>query len=256
MRNIKRIILMMSIIMTFAGCKKDPTTNPVASFTTDKSEYAKGDTIHLTNTSSNASTYLWTMPDGTTLSTVNADFIFTGSQGYQPLSFTLEAFSKDGSKNNSVSLSVTVTAVPNNTFSIGNYIYSNIYGDPWQVGSNYWNLMAATVNGGLNDGIVNIYFPGLEKSAISGLYTLQSDYNTLTTGKACILMKKVCYDCLPQGSQDHSYFPIAGQVMMTINYTDTGHVNSKVHVVFNEIDAKIDSTNTIIKISCNIKNYY
>ena len=70
MKKSKTLFLLLLIAITICTCRKPP----VASFTTNLSEYIAGDTVHLINTSQNGYSYEWTMPDGNKVTTTNADF--------------------------------------------------------------------------------------------------------------------------------------------------------------------------------------
>lgn len=69
------MFIIMASVLVISACKKkeekkeeepQEELRPVASFTTDKTEYYGGWTIILTNTSQNGGTIKWTLPNGTT----------------------------------------------------------------------------------------------------------------------------------------------------------------------------------------------
>jgi PKD repeat protein len=91
-------------VIFFQSCHHAPT----ASFTADKDEYSAGETIQLTNTSSNAYSYKWEAPGLTTpLTGKNASIIARKKGTYQ---VTLTVFSKNGKKSSSTSKTVVVKA--------------------------------------------------------------------------------------------------------------------------------------------------
>lgn len=96
---ISLVVLGASVL--FSTCKKetDPLYDeslPTADFKMDKGEYAPGDIVHLTNTSSNAETYKWTFPNGATSNNKDELYYTTLQTGNLPIK--LEAISKSGLK--------------------------------------------------------------------------------------------------------------------------------------------------------------
>jgi hypothetical protein len=140
MKTIKSILFPSIITIAFTSCQKQPE----ASFTTDKNEYVAGETVRLTNTSINASTYRWTFPDGTTGTAVNYDYVTDPNQSDGKLNFKLEAFSKNGKKVDETSKTVNIKA------ATGNAVF-------WQrVGSGY-GITVVRLNG-LSSNITSEYY--------------------------------------------------------------------------------------------------
>jgi len=110
MKKITKLLLIAIASVTISSCQK----TPVASFTTDKTEYIAGETIKLSNTTTDGETFKWTFPDGTTGTTANYDVITNETDPDATLTFKLEAFSKNGKKTNSTSKTVTVKAATGN----------------------------------------------------------------------------------------------------------------------------------------------
>ncbi len=74
MKKTTKLLSIVALVATlfFAACKKEDTPAPVADFTilpNDTIEFF--DTLRLTNTSTNADTYLWNFGDGTTSTQTN-----------------------------------------------------------------------------------------------------------------------------------------------------------------------------------------
>jgi len=91
--------LFIALALLNTHCKKETTIAtealPSADFTFDKTEYGAYETIKLTNTSTNASNFRWTLPDGTTSKT--KDLIYTlGDTEDGTLIFKLDAISEKG----------------------------------------------------------------------------------------------------------------------------------------------------------------
>lgn len=97
----KTLIYLLSLCLafTFVACKKEPS----ASFSSDKSFYQAGETIHLTNTSSNAESFEWTFPDGSTSKAKNPDYVLDSTITNNPIQITLKSYSKYKKKSSTVS---------------------------------------------------------------------------------------------------------------------------------------------------------
>lgn len=98
MKNLKNSYLVLILLALFASCQKTPTAN----FDTDKALYIAGETIKLTNRSLNGSTYIWTLPDGSTVSTENYDYKTNDQAPSGKLTIKLEAKSRNGKKTDSI----------------------------------------------------------------------------------------------------------------------------------------------------------
>jgi len=94
------IIILASI--SLAGCQKVPT----ASFSSDKESYVNGETMYLTNTSQNASSYQWSFSGSSTkITTKDAYVTFTGAGQY---TVNLTAISRNGKKSDEVTKTITI----------------------------------------------------------------------------------------------------------------------------------------------------
>ena len=128
----KRYLLPTLLLLIFAltGCQK----MPMASFTTDKTDYVAGQFVKLTNTSKNAYSYKWIVTTDDTQTTSNSESpeIMLGEPGTHLI--TLTCFSKNGKVTDRCSQSVNVaittgdvifyTDVLDNASTIYIYMYS------------------------------------------------------------------------------------------------------------------------------------
>ncbi len=222
MKKFKSIIFIAVIAVFITACQKQPE----ASFTTNLSEYIAGDIAHLTNTTIDGYSYIWTMPDRTTAISSNADYQINSSIGFATLTFKLDAFSKNGKKTSSVSKSVAV--IPASIFSVDScstcirYPFSISSG---MVGSN-WVIQASIDR---FDGMyhvlnyVQIYFAGTT-APLAGTYLIEPNYASLTANQAYIIMDLNTVEIHP------IYTSLSGQLEVTIT-------NGKTHVVFNHVTA-------------------
>lgn len=96
------IVVLGIILFGFSSCQKEPT----AGFSADKTAVLTDEVIQFTNTSTDGDSYLWDFGDGET----SIDLSPTHSYS-TPGTFTVEltAFSKNGKKTSSATLSITVT---------------------------------------------------------------------------------------------------------------------------------------------------
>jgi len=248
--------LLIAFALLLASCQKQP----VASFITDKTEYEAGDTVHLTNTSENGHSYIWTMPDGSKQTTKDATYIVDANVLYEKLTFQLEADSKHERKKGFAVKQVLATIKPLeliNSFTMDNHPYTSHWGNSnpsaqFVYGDN-WGLVDGTDNGGINEGYIRIFLPGKFSVDAAGIYDLQSDRNNIIPGKACILMNRGCPDCIPQGIYDHSYTSVAGKVVILVTKYGTGNT---IQAVFNNVDGLEYGTNNIVKLSGNIATHH
>jgi hypothetical protein len=123
-------VLFAVIIIALSSCTKQPAAN----ISTDKTTYVAGDVIHLTNTSVDASSYLWTCPNGQTLTAENIDYTTDVNTPAGTLTFTLLASSANGKKNATATKTVTITAAK------GNAIF-------WQLTGSGHSVTVVSVNG-------------------------------------------------------------------------------------------------------------
>lgn len=103
----KKLLALLSLIFFFTTCKKVP----VADFNSSKTEYLSGETIELTNTSVDAESIRWTLPDGSTSRENSISYPTQELAVAQKFSFKLEAISKSGTKSDYVVKNIT-TKVP------------------------------------------------------------------------------------------------------------------------------------------------
>ena len=107
MKSLSKLIAGVAVgSVLFTSCQKQPE----ASFTTDKNEYIAGETIKLMNTSTDAASYKWTFPDGTTGTVANYDYVTNATTPEGTLTFKLEAFSKNGKKDDETTNTVNIKA--------------------------------------------------------------------------------------------------------------------------------------------------
>ena len=111
MKTIHWILTIIVLIMMLSSCeeKKDP---PNASFVVSSETYLAGDGVIFTNTSTNASSYLWEFGDGTSSTQESPIHIYTESGTY---TVTLTAINADGS--DEATQSVTIKDPPSASFT-------------------------------------------------------------------------------------------------------------------------------------------
>ena len=101
------LTLLGSIVLT--NCSQQP----VASFKTNKTVYTGGETVYLTNTSIDADSYMWILPNQSPSYSRDAQY-FIPNNMYGNLEFTLIAYSKNKKKESSTSRTVTVNLAKGN----------------------------------------------------------------------------------------------------------------------------------------------
>lgn len=102
----KAAIALLSFSILTTSCRKEPS----ADFTLDKSEYNAGETVKCTNSSSDATTYKWTFPDGQTSTSQNVDYTLNSNTPAGNYTIKLEAKNNKG-KTSEAQKSFSVKAV-------------------------------------------------------------------------------------------------------------------------------------------------
>ena len=217
MKKITSTLLTLTIIFIIAGCSKEPK----ASFAFDKGAYNLGETMHLTNTSTDANSYKWTLPDGTTLTSQNIDYQIDTNMAFGYKTFSLEATSKDGKKSSSITNAALVSVIsdlPNNSITFGDgYIF---YQSNWSVyvgaasSGNYYKISCHVMDGiGFYSEV--IYLKGPAAPSTCGYYTFQADTTTLKDGVAALGEKSGMVD----GGQNRPYhFATEGHLSITLEH--------------------------------------
>ncbi len=234
----KNNILILLALLLFAACQKQPTAN----FNTDKTFYYAGETVHLTDASTNAHHWLWTLPDGTTSNNQNVDFVIDSNEIGGDKTFSLTVTSKNGNKLSTISKTVrTSQPIYASDFfsSLDLSGHSSLFtkdipqSKTVYEGTDYINFSAELDYGyvydyGYNEGVY-ITLGGTTLSTIlSGTYTLK--YNTaLTSGEASAF---IAYDQLNPDFRI-GYNAIGGQVNVVVS-------NHNIHLTFNNVRAMSD----------------
>ncbi len=235
-KTIITTFMTLLFVITIVSCQQEPT----ARFVTDKSEYIAGETVHLTNTSSDGSSFQWTMPDGQTLNTNNADYLINVNDSFETLTFKLEAFSKNGKKTSSESKDVAV--IPSSVFYVNNFEVRPLIISEFVYRNNYY-IAAKTSNASISWWCTFI-LPGTTVPILPSTYNLQSN-DTLTSGQAVVEIDNI-YDA----ELDFDKFvSLSGQLLLTINH-------GKLQFEFDNVDAERTSepvgTHPNVRISGNI----
>jgi PKD repeat protein len=100
--KISNLSSLIAITLFTVACNKQPT----AAFTTDKTVYEAGETVKLVNKSTNAESYIWTLPNGQ-VTTPDASFTLDEYQSGN-FTFRLSAFSKKDKKVSQAEQQITV----------------------------------------------------------------------------------------------------------------------------------------------------
>ena len=99
-----QFLLIASFAFLFQSCQKYPS----ASFTTDLQEYTVGETIRLSNLSTDADSYLWTFPNGETSTLDSIQYIIPQNTPTGLQSIKLAAYSKNKKKIDEKTVYVTI----------------------------------------------------------------------------------------------------------------------------------------------------
>lgn len=100
----KCLILLLSGCFFLISCNKPP----VADFSMDRAEYSAGEVVKLTNKSTDAETYKWTLPDGQTSTSKNVNYTINALTMTGGYSVKLEVKSKNGKKTDTATKNYTL----------------------------------------------------------------------------------------------------------------------------------------------------
>ena len=232
----KNNILILLALLLFTACQKQPTAN----FNTDKTLYYAGETVHLTDASTNAHHWYWTMPDGTTSTNQNVDYVIDTNDIGGDKTFSLTVTSNNGKKLATISKTVH-TSMP---IYASDFFSTNIASSvPLTKAviqySNCFELFASQELQNYN--IVGIFLPGNISSITTGVYYLANSSATPLPGFGYVSVGYYKF-AIPDAQQYDEYNSIAGQ----LNVNVTGN---KIHVTYSSTKAQHSSDTTNIRVS-------
>lgn len=240
MRFFKNIMVFIPLIIVSFACRR-----PQASFTTDKTEYYSGETIHLINTSDGGHSYKWILPDGTISNTKNLDYVTNPDDNGGLETITLEAFFLNGQKHSSAIKTVTINQaiLESDYYSMEStngvtILYKPSKKTSWLDNSQkHWVISAYRTGCSLG-----ITFPDPTRVVV-GTYSVQS---------SGILNPNCVFLSISQGNYDSQLFYIATTGSVEV----ISAANGKVRVVFKDLDAYLTRVPTLsYKISGDITVY-
>src|SRR5258706_12478387 len=123
MKSISLSLILLAGIFAITSCRKEAV---IAQFTTNKDTYAAGETVHCTNVSTNADSWKWTAPDGTTYTTRDLDYTLDSTLLNTTKTFKLEVTGHGENSTNSKSVNVRELILPTDYFSHGNTLYTPV----------------------------------------------------------------------------------------------------------------------------------
>ncbi len=221
MKNIKGYWVILFTVLFVSACKK----NPIVSFATDKTVYTAGQKVTLTNFTENGEDYVWTMPDGTTTNTENAEYIIDPALGFADLKFGLSAKAKNGCRHHSQNL--TVNVIPQSWFvwSSSKYIAQTVSSD---VNSSHYNVTASYAYPSQHNSFASdiksvwVNFPN-NTAPPAGTYLLQATNASLASNTAFMEFVNRPYEATP-------YFEVvSGQIHVE-------YIRGTLHIYFTSSD--------------------
>jgi hypothetical protein len=226
----RTIILLLTSILLFSSCQKQP----IATITTDKTEYTAGETIHLINTTDNADSYLWTTSDGKTYTTKNLDYTTDIHEHSGIRTFKLEVFSKNKKKTSSAIKTITVKQgiLPTDFYKTDTFSYIPTVKSSYLEGGN-WVMYAKHGNG-----YINIYLPGNTPPVADATYSINNN-SIISNGQAFIIIRG-------DVGGEQNLVSESGQLFVTVLS------NGTVRAIFNGVSAKYIFNNSIHTISGDI----
>jgi PKD repeat protein len=234
---LKSTISIIAIVIVFASCQKQPTAN----FNTDKSIYYASETVHITDASTNAHHWQWTMPNGTSnINSKKADYTIPADDLGGNETFNLKVTSRYNSLNSSISKSVRVSQQ-----IYGSDYYSSTYNPTTKstaMNNGEWVVSVGKKYNGIdNYSNLRIEFYN-SKPTSNGVYILQDDLSPLTLGHARLVIEA-------SGGVEVNivhFISLSGYINIASSQ------NGELRATFNNIPTKNDADTAIIKISGDI----
>jgi PKD repeat protein len=205
----------------------------VADFTTDKTEYTAGETIHFTNTSENGDSYLWTDPNGKTFTTENLDYTIDINEHSGIKTFKLDVFSKNKKKTSTVLKNINFKQgiLPTDFWSIKinstEYPFVPVFKKSF-VENSMWFISCKAAEA-FNTPTIQIYLPTNSAPLTSTTYNLRADKN--------LLANEAYIEIHLEHEPYLFYFSQSGQLNISITN------NGSVRVTFNNVPAKWSNNN-------------
>jgi hypothetical protein len=237
----KQLSTILIFIVVISACQKQPA----ATFTTDKTEYYAGDTIHLTNTSENGHSYIWTMPDGSKQTTENAFYVVDTSVLYEKLTFQLEAISKHQRKKTIVTKQVLAVIKPNVSESCV-YVDTKYICQTARTSSKEFNplkILSNVYGGSYTDSFV-IYIDA-SLTDYSGIYEIKDNISDVKNHITSMRYSHTVFDYIPTGGADYNYNVFSGKMVI---YQSNGYW----HAILNNAQAILNTNNQIVNVSTNL----
>jgi len=228
MKSINAILcLLAAATFLFVACRKEPVT---ARFTTDKDTYTAGETVHCTNLSTNADSWKWTAPDGTTYTTGDLDYTLDSTLLNTTKTFKLEVTGHGDNSTYSKSVSVKELILPTDYFSQGSTIYIPVTKAQKPSSGTYWKVTASdsyTSGPFCYNGLIILFYG--TTPPLAGNYSCQSIDPTAPNQVYVQVGAPTGIEC----AGVHWYISTSGQ--LTVSYTGSG----KLHVTFNNVPSTL-----------------
>lgn len=180
--KIKTVFSLIAFFLLIFSCSKKPES----AFSTNKAEYIAGQKISLTNQSKEAASIKWTLPDGSTATSNNADYLIPADFASGSLDIKLESYSKRKKKTDSETKTIDVIPQTYITITGTNTITKRF----WEIkegnsgGFQFWNNPDPNSNPCLLEG-VGVLFSDMQAPAV-GVYSIVPGISPPPSGKVCL----------------------------------------------------------------------
>ncbi len=227
MKSINAILcLLAAATFLFVACRKEAV---IAQFTTNKDTYAAGETVHCTNVSTNADSWKWTAPDGTTYTTRDLDYTLDSTLLNTTKTFKLEVTGHGDNSTYSKSINVKELILPTDYFSQGSTSYTPVRKSQGINSVYYWRVAASDgANGALCYNELLVFFYGATSPA-AGRYSCQSSDPTAPNQVYVQVGAPTGIEC----ANVHWY--ISASDSLDVSYTGSG----KLRITFNNVHSTL-----------------
>lgn len=207
------------------SCTKDKSDSPKnitnVSFSSEKSEYFAGETIHWINTSINGESFLWTDPEGKTYHTIDLNYLSDSDAILEMNYFSLDVLFKNGITSRAIQ-SVLIKEVISNSeyFTDSIRIYKPktkfcyVKGDHWVITQGFDSIIS-----GIHyySHYWSLYLPGSSVKRAGGLFELHEDTNNLAPNQACIIFDSQSEELTSEKWSSKYATSFSGQLNITIS---------------------------------------
>ncbi|GHM98877.1 hypothetical protein WSM22_03670 [Cytophagales bacterium WSM2-2] len=212
-RNILISIIACTAVISACDKPVGADLRPTANFVINKNKFIGGDTVHLKDSSINAYSWKWLLPDGSELYSKDVDYVIDSTSCSKTAKFKLQVFSKSKTLTDTISKSISITPKIFKTDFWTGAFTCNPTAKTITIYNEHVYISAVRILHGSWVSGIGITLGG--QNLVPGVYSLQADASNLQEGYANI---GIGYE-----DDGKSYKSMSGQLVVTI--LPSGQIN-------------------------------